>query len=131
MNSLQPQADELILQYVHLTGREARVTIYEHMLFDFFRAGFTCEEFVLVVSFLVRENKRNKFQYSLKLGNLINDHARFMDLLGECKARERNRVSPPRPKECVLHQFRGITPEKPGNCIPIKAVFEKLRDACQ
>lgn len=115
MNSLQPQADELIHQYVHLTGREARVSVYEYALFDFFRAGFTCEEFVLVITFMLRENKRNRFQYSLKLGNLINDHARFMDFLGEAKAKMRNAIKPTSEKEKTLTAWRGCEPVSNGS----------------
>lgn len=128
-DSLQPQACDLVHQYTHLTGREARIQVYEHALFDFFRVGFTVDEFVTVLAFLIRENKRNRFQYSIKLGHLINDHSKFMDYLGEAKAVNRNTVKPPSPKQEILHAFRGITPERAGNCVPIKEVFEKLREA--
>lgn len=128
-DSLQPQSCELIKQYTHLTGREARVQIYEYQLFDFFRSGFTCDEFVLVLTFLLRENKRNRFQYSLKLGGLITDHARFMDFLGEAKAKDRNRIKLPTSRESVLHEFRGVSPEVKGNCRPVAEVFESLRKA--
>ncbi len=127
MNSLQPQADQLIHQYTHLTGREARVNVYEFALFDFFRAGFTCDEFVMVVTFLMRENKRNKFQYSLKLGHLLNDHSRFMDFLGEAKAKDRNKVLPPTPRESVLQDFRRTSPEPTGAFLSAAEVISRLK----
>ena len=126
---MQPEAEEIVAVYIKLTGREARVAIYEHSLYDFIRAGFTPSDFVIVVTFLLRENKKNKFQYSMKLGHLINDHQRFMDLLGEAKARERNRVKPPTAKEIVLEQFRGVTPESNGNGRHVSEVFEAMRKA--
>lgn len=112
MTTMQPEAEEIVAQYIRLTGREARVAIYEHSLFDFIRAGFSSTDFVCVVTFLLRENKRNKFQYSLKLGHLINDHQRFMDLLGEAKAKERNRIKPATPKEAVLQAWRPTCGER-------------------
>ncbi len=112
---MQPEAEEIVAQYIKLTGREARVQIYEHSLFDLLRAGFTPDDFVCVLTFLLRENKRNKFQYSLKLGHLINDHARFMDLLGESRARQRNAVKAATPKEAILEQWRGCQPVSNGN----------------
>lgn len=127
--SLQPEADKLCHQYTHLTGREARVQVYEYSLFAFFQAGFTCDEFVLVLNFLLRENKRNRFQYSIKLGHLIQDLSRFMDLLGEAKAVERNRPPKPTPRDIVLSDFRRVTPEPEGKFVPIKDVINGLREA--
>lgn len=129
MTSLQSQADELILQYAHLTGREARVRAYEYALFSFFQAGFTCDEFVLVLNFVLRENKKNNFKYSIMLGNLIRDHGRFMDLLGEAKAKDRNHVKPPTPKELVLESFRGVAPEPKGKTRHVSEVFNEMRRA--
>lgn len=111
MNS-QPEAEEIVAQYVKLTGREARVQIYEHSLYDFLRAGFSSMDFVCVVTFLLRENKRNSYQYSLKLGNLLNDHQRFMDLLGEARAKMRNVIKPATPKESVLESWRPTAGER-------------------
>lgn len=122
---MNTEAEEIIAQYVKITGREARVSIYEHSLFDFLRAGFSSMDFVCVVTFLLRENKRNSYQYSLKLGHLINDHQRFMDLLGEARAKMRNVIKPTTPKESVLSEWRGIKPDSNGNCRSI-AEFIKV-----
>lgn len=113
---MNPEAEEIVAQYVKITGRDARVAIYEHSLWDYLRAGFTPDDFVCVVTFLLRENKRNKFQYSMKLGHLINDHQRFMDLLGEARAKMRNTIKPVTPKESVLESWRGCEPVKNGDC---------------
>lgn len=128
MTSLQPKADELVHHYTHLTGREARVQVYEYSLFAFFQAGFTCDEFVLVLSFLLRENKRNRFQYSIKLGSIVTDHAKFMDLLGEAKAVERNRPPKPTPREIVLSDFRRSSPEPVSHPMAAHEVIKKLRE---
>lgn len=127
----QPEAEEIIAQYVKLTGREARVSIYEFSLFDFLRAGFTCEEFVMVLTFLLRENKRNKFQYSIKLGALINDHQRFMDLLGEAKAKQRSTPAKPTEAAKVLASWRGTKPVSASNgeLRHISEVFQEMRKA--
>lgn len=109
--SVQSSIRSVLDAYVRLTGREAKVGIYEFSLYDFVRAGFTAEDMIVVVTFLLRENKRNHFQYSLKLGHLINDHMRFNDLLQEAKAKERNRNPAPTPKEKVLSQFRPVVGE--------------------
>jgi hypothetical protein len=97
--------------YTLLSGREAKLPIYEHSLFDWVRAGFTKEDMIIVVQFIVRENRHNTFKYSLKLGHLINDHQRFNDLLEEAKAKERNRRPAMTPKEKVLSQLRPVMGE--------------------
>lgn len=111
-----------------LTGRESKLPIYEHALFDFVRAGFTHEDMATVITFLMRENKRNQFQYSLKLGHLINDHMRFNDLLQEAKARERNRRPAPTAKERVLSQFRPTTGETltTTGALSVKQILKKV-----
>lgn len=113
-----------------LTGRESKLPIYEHALFDFVRAGFTDEDMVAVITFLIRENKRNHFQYSLKLGHLINDHMRFNDLLQEAKARDRNRRPALSQKEIALRQLRPTTGEDTvtgtGAALSVKDILNRI-----
>lgn len=122
------QSAELVAQYTRLTGREARVSVYEHALYDYFRAGFTPADLVLVLGYLLRENKRNSYQYSIKLGHLIGDHERFMDLLGEAKAKLRNSVKPASARQEVLQAFRPVADpemEGKGNCHRLSEFIRK------
>lgn len=124
----KPELQLILDAHFRLTGRESRLPIYEHALFDFVRAGFTDVDMTTVLTFLMRENNRNHFQYSLKLGHLINDHMRFNDLLQEARARERNRRPAPTAKEKVLQQFRpamGETATTTG-AMSIKDILRKV-----
>lgn len=105
---------EILDAYTRLSGREAKLGVYEHSLFDWVRAGFTKEDMITVINYINRENRRNDFKYSLRLGHLINDHQRFEDLLQEAKAKDRNRVKPPTERQKVLSEFRGTPAETEG-----------------
>jgi len=101
----------ILAEYTRLTGREAPVGLYDHSLFEYVRAGFTADDMRIVVQFIMNENKRNHFQYSLRLGVLLRDLERFNDLLQEAKVKERNRRPKPTPKEKALSQLRPIIGE--------------------
>lgn len=114
--------------YVRLTGREAKLSVYEFSLFDYIRSGFTVEDMTTVIQFIIKENKRNSFQYSLKLGHLLNDQMRFSDLLQEAKARLRNQKQPLSPKEKVLQQLRPtVSKTETGTiAVSVKDVLKKI-----
>lgn len=99
--------------HVKLTGRESRYQVYERSLYDFVQAGFTAEDMEIVLAFMLRENKRNDWKYSLQLGKLLGDHERFQDLLSDAKARLRNMKKPPTPKEIAIEQLRPTVAETP------------------
>lgn len=101
--------------HVKMTGRESKYQIYERSLYDFHQSGFTDADMATVLGFLIRENKRNTFQYSVQLGRLISDHERFQDLLSEAKAKMRNLKPAPTPKETALEQLRPTAVEQPAN----------------
>lgn len=102
MTELQP----ILAAYLKTTGRQCNYMVHEYALFAYHQAGYTAEDMTLVCQFLVRENRRNSYQYSLHLTKLIGDLARFDDILNDARAKERNRPKPPTPKEQVLAQFR-------------------------
>lgn len=97
--------------HVKLTGRESRYQVYERSLYDFVQAGFTAEDMEIVLAFMLRENKRNDWKYSLQLGKLLGDHERFQDLLSDAKARLRNMKKMPTPKEVAIEQLRPVVVE--------------------
>lgn len=99
---------EIHAVHVKLTGRESKYPIYEISLYDFAQVGFTADDMATVLGFLLRENRRNDFKYSIHLGKLLSDHERFQDLLGEAQAKTRNLKKPPTAKESALQELRPI-----------------------
>jgi len=118
----------ILAEYTRLTGREAPVGIYDHSLFEYVRAGFTADDMRIVVQFIMSENKRNHFQYSLRLGPLLRDLERFNDLLQEAKVKERNRRRAPTPKEKVLNQLRPTVgePLTSTGAMSVKEIIKKI-----
>lgn len=117
--------------HVKLTGRDSRYQIYERSLWDFVQAGFTADDMTTVLSFLLRENRRNDYKYCVQLGRLIGDHERFEDLLHEAKAKTRNLKKPPTGKEIALQELRPVVvPHVPnGSGRSIGEVFRSIGDA--
>ena len=72
------------------------------------------DDLEVVLRFLIRENRRNSYQYNISLGTLIRDHERFMDLLGEAQAKQRNRPKVVTARDVVLRQLR---PEVDGTVV--------------
>jgi len=117
---------DILSAYTSISGREARLPIYEHSLFDWVKAGFTKSDMIIVLNFIIRENRKNDYKYSLRLGPLINDLQRFSDLLEEAKAKERNRKVAPTAKERVLKEFRGVEHEPAANVRNIGEIFKGM-----
>ncbi len=128
MNNPSDAFQPILSEYSRLTGRNAPLSLYDASLFPFVRAGFTADDMRIVIEFIQRENKRNHYQYGLKLGSLINDLQRFNDLLEEAKAKERNRRPATTPKEKVLSQLRPTVSENltSTGAMTVKDVLRKV-----
>lgn len=100
--------EKILNVYTTLTGRAAGFIAYEYDLGKYAMAGYTAENMETVIKFMLRENSRNTFKYSLRLDKLLHDLGRFDSLLGEASARMRNIKPTPTPQQKVLAQFRGV-----------------------
>jgi len=118
----------ILYEYTRLTGRAAPIAIYDASLFPFVRAGFTADDMRTVVEHMLRENKRNHFQYGLKLSPLLNDLQRFNDLLEEAKAKNRNCRPAPTAKEKALNQLRPALGENltSTGALTVKDILRKV-----
>ena len=119
----------LLDTYNTLTGSVARYGVYERAAFDWFKAGFTLDDFKLVIGYLKRENQRNDYKYSMKLSKLLNDHEHFNDLLNEATAKERNRIKPRTPQQTVVDEFRHtMTTTQPAPALSLKDVMRRMSE---
>jgi|SRR6185503_4096041 len=93
--------------FCQITGFEPKYAIYERSWADYVTKGFTEADLRCVLLFLIGENRRNTFSYSLRLGKLLDfQYHHFADLLAEAQAKHRNRRSPKTARESVLNSFR-------------------------
>jgi hypothetical protein len=113
--------------YCTLSGFEARYAIHERAYAEFIAAGFTEDDLRCVILFLKRENKSGNRTYSLRLNKLLDFEFRHFDsLLGEARARDRNRIKPPTNAQRVVEQFRH-TKTVTGEA-PMKSIGQILRE---
>ncbi len=89
---------------------------------------FTPDDLLSVLKHVLAYNKTHTHApMKVQVHKLIGDLEVFASILADARARERNRIPKPTPRETVMHEFRGITPEKPGNCVPASRVIDELR----
>lgn len=103
-----------------------KYAIYERSWADFIAKGFTEADLCCVILFLQRENRRNTYAYSLRLGKLLDfRYHHFADLLAEAQAKNRNRRHKLTGKDQVLAQYeRKVNPE----LTPVPLVAKSIRD---
>lgn len=116
---MTPTDPQIILDaYTACTGREASFLHYEFSIGKFTMMGFTAADMTLVCEHIKRENRKHgrDFQISLKLSRLLSDTEWFSDFLAEARAKQRNHIPNPTPKEKVLQSFRPTLSEPmPGD----------------
>lgn len=117
--------------YQSLTQLQVKPLIWESALTDFLAHGYTPDDLGLVVSHLLRENKRMKgAKFSLRLNTLLDwQYERFDSFLAEARAVQRNR---PRldAKDVVLSQWRGVPPTRTGaEAVKVSEVLRKLKQS--
>jgi hypothetical protein len=79
---------------------------------------------------VISYNKTHKHApMKIQVHKLIGDLEVFASILAEARAKQRNAIPKPTPKEVILHTFRGVTPEKNGNSRHIMEVFAEMRKA--
>ncbi len=112
------------------TGQELHFQASQRLFYEVAKLEFTPDDLLCVLKHVLAYNTTHTHApMKVQVHKLLGDLEVFASILADARARERNRVSPPTPKESVLNQFRGITPEKPGNCLPVAEVFEAMRKA--
>lgn len=118
----------ILAAYTKATGRQCNYMVHEYGLWAYKQAGFGESDMALVCSFLIRENSRNNYKYSLHLTKLIGDLARFDDLLCEAKAVSRNRKPPPTPREQVQSLLRPVVGEatQTGSAMSVQDILRKV-----
>ncbi len=82
-----------------------------------------------MLKYVISYNKTHaECRMKVQVNKLCGDVENFASICAEAKARERNRISKPTPKQEALHAFCGIAPEPRGNCVPASEVLAKLRE---
>jgi hypothetical protein len=114
------------------TGQEVNYRATERIWFELANLDFTEGDLLSVLKHVLQYNKTHgNCPMKVQVHKLCGDVEVFGSICAEAKARERNKVAKPTPRESVLQSFRGITPEPKGNAVPVKMIFEKLREATQ
>lgn len=93
--------------YCEFTGRKQTFAIWERCWHEWAKF-FTLEDLKAVLSYVHRHNKKESWQYSLKLTHLL-EPQHFDDLLGEARAHQRTDAAHAQsssPSNVVVRQFR-------------------------
>ena len=112
------------------TGQPLHFKATERLFYEMAKLDFVSDDLLCVLKFVLSYNKTHQnAQMKVQVHKLCGDLETFASILGEARAKERNKIPKPTPKEIVLEQFRRVTPEAKGNCVPISQVFEAMRKA--
>lgn len=105
----------------------------ERLAWEFFNAGFTCDELRRVVRYMKHENSKGG-RFKIQLHKVAGDLERFASILADCKAQDRNRRPAPTPKEQVmalrdpLLKTEEVDPRINGKGRHLSDVLKKLAD---
>lgn len=112
------------------TGQSVNLRATERIWFELANLDFTAEDLLSVIKHVLHFNKTHaSCPMKVQAHKICGDVEVFASICAEAKCRERNKLHKPTAKETVLHQFRGITPEQPGNGRHVSEVFEQMRKA--
>jgi len=110
--------------YCSATGQQPPYATCERRWFEFVQADLNQTDLLLVISWIKVQNKKNDYQYSLRIDKLL-DLEHFGSLLGEARAWQRKRQALGDPnKRQALKEF---TSREPETTTEIKLI----RDVCR
>lgn len=117
--------------YCKMTGFCANYRVYEGAWHHFSKSGYTENDLRAVLSYLLLENRRNRYAYSLKLSKLLDwQHHHFDALLCEARAKQRNRRPQPTQRDKVLSAYlKEVRPDEkpqPLICQSVKDVLRRI-----
>ena len=107
------QITELHSTWCACTGQEINLRATERIWYELWRCDFSVDDLRLVVEYMKRFNRTHPdCQMKIQVHKVCGDLEAFASIVGECKARERNKVKPATPKEQVLNAWRPICGER-------------------
>lgn len=113
-----------------LTNQELNYRATERLFWELHNNDFTEEDLTVVLKHVLAYNRTHpNAQMKVQLHKICGDVAVFGSICAEARAKQRNAIPQPTPRQEVLHAFRGITPEPHGNVKNIAEVFAELRKA--
>lgn len=89
------------------TQQKIHIRACERLLFDLAQTDVTADDVRCVVQYLQRLNKTSDFKFQIQFHRVM-ELERFHSLLGEARAKERNRRPAPTPKEQVQQQYAQV-----------------------
>jgi hypothetical protein len=128
MNSTIIEIEKLHRAYTETTGLQCNLRVHERAFADFLAHGFTTDDLICVLKYLMRENQRMAgAKFTLRLDRLMDyEYRHFDSLLSEARAGQRNRVKPA-PKAETLKSWRGL-PTQTEHGAPCRRVGDILRN---
>lgn len=112
------------------TGQTVNLRATERIFFELANLDFTADDLLSVLKHVLHYNKTHAAcPMKVQVHKLCGDVEAFASICAEAKAKARNKVAKPTPKESVLHAFRGVTPEQNGNPHHIREVFASMKEA--
>lgn len=109
------------------TGQSVNLRATERIWFELANLDFTADDLLSVLKHVLQYNKTHASCPMKIQAHKLCEPETFASICGEAKARERNRVKPATPKDIILHEFRGITPEPCVKPRHVSEVFEQMR----
>ena len=109
--------------YRRITGIEIHEMRHNELFFAFCQGGYTEQDLKDVLHWIDRENKKNSYQYSLRISNLIGD----LDTFDERRAEAQRRKPAARSAgQRTVDSFRGYQEPLPtNNTMHISEVMRK------
>lgn len=112
------------------TGQELHFKATERIFYEMAKLDFKPDDLLCVLTHVLWYNKTHKHApMKVQIHKLCGDLEIFASILADAKQRERSQPKKPTPKEIVLHEFRGITPETNGKPRHVSEIFAEMRKA--
>lgn len=111
------------------TGQQVNYRATERIFFELANLDFTADDLLSVLKHVLHYNKTHAACPMKVQVHKLCEPETFASICAEAKARERNKIAKPTPREAVLHAFRGVATEPVGNPHHIREVFANLKEA--
>jgi hypothetical protein len=128
MSRFMPDPSKIIEAYNAITGDRQSLMAWEFKIHQFVQAGYTANDMVGVLRYMLDENKNNPYHknkpYSMALGPLL-DLQRFADL--RSRAMQKYGTAKPSNRDKVLASWHGFDRHQDGSARAVAQIMRGMQ----
>lgn len=124
------QIQSLHACWCQVTGQELHFKATERIFWEMAKLDFTADDLLIVLKDVLQYNRtHSNFPMKIQIHKLCSDLEIFASMLASAKAKNRNKLVKPTPKESILESWRPTAGERVSgaNVHRISEIFNKMK----